>query len=239
MSLGTSCQNCTWKISNNRVQTGCSLDRLRFPHVQVTDFVDKFFVLTENLCSAYRSQGWLDKMTGTGVDPMERIRKELYPKVQLIIIAKTYDDWKLWLDRNDLSKFSSIDVLAFADFNSWLKEVKSPYTIHICANTIEHQINHFVNPRTSSLYLVWSSPLEDLPIGIVDNINHKINDNLSYLMMVRPRGEAYNGLLVNSSLHNMVFGFGEAQSVAEKIEIDSQNNGYSQYVYNSLEDLNG
>jgi hypothetical protein len=236
---GTSCRQCVFTVMNGKNQIDCEMGRLKLPYIQVRDNDETHFVLTDNICTAFRPSSWLDI---SDADPVTKVKKELFPRVQLFVIVDNNEStWKV-LDNPKLSEYFAVEIcytdrVTAGDFLSRNKLLlqNENVRIHYCFNSIEFHINQLVN-KESMYYIVVSERDFVLPWNFLERLDGFINEDLKVMMGILTDSPTYNGCLIPTILHRVFDGFG-SQSMVEKIRIDSQNQDYTDYVFSSLEEF--
>jgi hypothetical protein len=237
---GTSCRQCVFARKKGKMQIDCDMDRLQLPHLQVIDNEETHYILTDNICTAFRPISWVKD----GEDSVERVKKELFPRVQLfVIVDNDKSTWKV-LDNPKLSEYFRVDIvytgatngntMNFLATNKLLLQNPN-MRIHYSYSTIESQINNLVD-KNSMYYMVVSERDFVLPWNFLQKLDSFINDDLKVMMGILTDSPTYNGCLIPTILHKIFDGFG-SQSMVEKIRIDSQNQDYTEYVFSSIEEF--
>lgn len=232
----TSCRQCVFSIKDGKAQVGCEMDRLKLPYLQVRDNDETHYVLTDNICTAFRPESWLKDKDNS----VKMARVELFPRVQLLVVVDNNEStWKV-LDNPKLNEFFLVDIIYtgksknFLDTNKLLLQ-NSNIRIHYSYSRLEDQINHLVH-KNSMYYMVVSERDFVLPWNFLQRLDSFINDDLKLMMGILTESPTYNGCLIPTILHKIFDGFG-SQSMVEKISIDSQNREYTDYVFSSIEEF--
>ena len=100
--------------------------------------------------------------------------------------------------------------------------------------SFEDEINKVVREVDSDYYVVLDSGYT------VNNISSAINkfyDKNKFTMVLPESG--LNKLIVNSHVHNRLFGFSQKQSIIEKIKIFAENTGEQNMILKDIEVLYG
>jgi hypothetical protein len=230
---GSSCLNCIFSQWEGQSQNGCALRRLdkyETGTIINDDFTGTYFVTLHSICPAKRTKSWLTKNPR---DPVIQVRKELYPKLQLILlIDECSQDWIDFLDRTDFSKYTVVDILVFNPDSKFIQTVVSynKFNVHVCfpvenslCSNKEHHINHFVR-KDCQFYILVDYVANDYVSEWPDRLDSYLNDKCKPLYMAYDNEDnLYNNRLIYTPLHIMFGGFG-SQSIYEKITNHCSNN---------------
>lgn len=239
LMAGSSCEKCIFAQWEGQSQNGCALRRLdKFETTNVIndDYTGSYFVTIHNICTAKRNKKWL---SDNPRDPIQIVRKELYPKIQLVVLVdKLSSSWNDFFGKTDFSKYSAVDVLAFPPELEFVRDI-SNFTslgnvfLHACLpveNTLctskEHHINKFVR-EDCQFYLLVDDPTNNYIDQWPDKLDNYINERCQSLYMVYDEDGwdnelRYNNRLIYTPLHIMLGGYG-SQSIDRKINIHTFN----------------
>lgn len=232
---GTSCLNCAFATYEKSNQVGCLLDRtekLTSVDVLSDDYSFTYKMLPHNACTSKRSKDWLAGVSG---DSVEAVRKELFPKVQLIlIIDKITDNWIDYLRNVDLSLYNVVDVLVLTSEKEMVNKLgfllhSKKFFLHAIAPDlpITHHINYRV--RNDCLFYVVLNEIKDDLYNLPTIIDDHINDECKTLAMINVDSDQ-NQMVVYTPIHFYLGGFG-SQDLREKIRIDAINNDYQNAIF--------
>ena len=236
---GSSCLNCVFSQWEGQHQNGCALRRLdKYENTAIVtdDYTGSYFVTVSNICPAKRTKSWLSEHPR---NPVEQVRKELFPKLQLIVLIDEVN--KAWIDffaNTDLSKYSAVDVLIFQPENTIIKSIGNFLTygnifIHACmpvehslCSIKEHHINNFVR-KDCQFYLLVDDPNNSYVEEWPNKLDNYLNDKCKPLALagdLTHTGDTlpYNNKIVYTPMHFMLGGYG-SQSIDTKIGIHAVN----------------
>lgn len=228
---GSSCEHCIFSTWEKQTQTGCLLNRLdKYDNLVIVndDYNGSYCVTTNNICTAKRNKDWLSKNPN---QPELAVRKELYPKVQLIILIEKYNKlWEEFLD-SDLSKYSAIDILSFELDKDVVIKLRTATNkpnmfFHTClpvqdplVNDIQHHINYRVR-SDCQFYFMVDRPDVEYAECLPDKLDYYLNDLCKQLYMTYYEewecDLAYHCRLIYTPLHFHFGGYG-SQRIDDKI----------------------
>lgn len=244
---GSSCDCCIFSQYQDQTQIGCALNRLNiYENIDILNNENNGFykVLPQNICTAKRDKKWL---SANPRNPIDIVKKELFPKIQLILILEEVNDnWLQFFSSTDFSQYSVVDILIFDNEIKYIKSLgylmhKNNIFLHTCIpieypiNPKRYRINNCV--RSDCQFYLLS---DNFANHYIDKWPYKLNDYLNKqcksIFMAYDQQE-FDNKLIYTPLHFMFDGNG-TQTIEEKIKIHCINNNQTNLIVPTDDILN-
>lgn len=202
---------------DNKTQTACSIGLIdkfkeRDEVIEVYDEEgDEFFVINGRHCQYKRSRIWGHPF-GTNHDlAYQKARKEIYPKVELVVYLDKIDDATLKLLDQTLKSIDKTKITLLKIINNSLQD-PAPLSAHIQKRLLEWDMNdmkwiakHIIEEadidrcadlaikESKSLYFLFCEVGFKLPKKALKNLDYIFNDELKPISLIKFPSGSYMG----------------------------------------------
>jgi hypothetical protein len=224
MMIHTKCDACVFaELGDNKIQTGCKLDReLKLGVNETND--DGFFNLSR-FCNTYRPKEWLPMLSLEESENLcDTVLQEVRPRVGFFVImdsegVEAIDKLKKTLldiknQKNAIPRYVVV-VNDKVEYNNEIQglfgELFDHYiTMHhiVQINTTfptEHHLidEAFIHAKNGWVYVTSSG--ENVPLDLLEKMHQRMNVNMDILSVVKPYDDI-NGMIFQTSLFKYLNG---------------------------------
>jgi hypothetical protein len=224
MMIHTKCDACVFaELGDNKIQTGCKLDReLKLGVNETND--DGFFNLSR-FCNTYRPKEWLPMLSLEESENLcDTVLQEVRPRVGFFVImdsegVEAIDKLKKTLldikNQKDATPRYVVVVNDKVEYNNEIQglfgELFDHYiTMHhiVQINTTfptEHHLidEAFIHAKNGWVYVTSSG--ENVPLDLLEKMHQRMNIDMNILSVVKPYDEI-NGMIFQASLFKYLNG---------------------------------
>ena len=222
--IHTKCDACVFtKLDDNKIQTGCKLDReLKLGVKETND--DGFFNLAR-FCNTYRPKEWLPMLSLEESGNLEyTVLQEVRPRVGFFVIMDSQDTEsidklkKTLVDiknqKNAIARYVVV-INNKVEYNTEIQglfgELFDHYiTMHhiVQINTTFPTQHHLIDEAFTHAKNGWiyvTSSGQDVPLDLLEKMHQRMNVNMDILSVVKPYDDI-NGMIFQASLFKYLNG---------------------------------
>ena len=224
MMIHTKCDACVFaELGDNKIQTGCKLDReLKLGVNETND--DGFFNLSR-FCNTYRPKEWLPMLSLEESENLcDTVLQEVRPRVGFFVIMdsegveaidklkKTLLDIKNQKDAipryvvvvNDKVEYNNEIQGLFGELFDHYITMHHIVQINTTFPTEHHLIDEaFIHAKNGWVYVTSSG--ENVPLDLLEKMHQRMNIDMNILSVVKPYDEI-NGMIFQASLFKYLNG---------------------------------